>query len=118
MPQPAITAESLSSRTKILVFSEKIANLNRFFFEVLIRPLISGLLWEESSIFAKNKRKKIDMKRITENLREYHAPEMRVVSVSVESSVCAGSNVKIVETDKPSVEVDDWDAIGNDVSFD
>lgn len=31
MLQPAITAESLSSRTKILVFSEKIANLNRFF---------------------------------------------------------------------------------------
>lgn len=117
MLQPAITAESLSSRTKILVFSEKIANLNRFF-EVLIWPLISDLLWDESSIFAKNKRKKIDMKRITENLREYHAPEMRVVSVSVESSVCAGSNVKIVETDKPSVEVDDWDAIGNDVSFD
>lgn len=30
MQQPAITAESLSSRTEILVFSEKIANLNRF----------------------------------------------------------------------------------------
>lgn len=30
MPLPAITAESLFSKTKILVFSEKIANLNRF----------------------------------------------------------------------------------------
>lgn len=58
------------------------------------------------------------MKRIKENAGEYHAPEIRVVSVSVESSVCAGSNVKIVESEKPSVEVDDWDAIGNDVSFD
>ena len=45
MLQPAITAESLSSWTKILVFSEKIANLNRFF-EVLIWPLISYLLWD------------------------------------------------------------------------
>lgn len=30
MLQPAITAEGLPSRRKILVFSEKIANLNRF----------------------------------------------------------------------------------------
>lgn len=59
MLQPAIPGESLFLRTEILVFSEKIANLNRFFFEVLICPLISGLLWDASSIFAKNKRKKL-----------------------------------------------------------
>lgn len=38
--------------------------------------------------------------------------------VAVESAVCAGSDVKTIKTETPNVEVDDWDEIGNEISFD
>ena len=58
------------------------------------------------------------MKRIANNRRDYLAPETRAVRIAVESSVCASSDVKKSNTEKPNVEVDDWDEIGNEISFD
>lgn len=58
------------------------------------------------------------MKRIANNRRDYLAPETRAVRIAVESSVCASSDVKKINTEKPNVEVDDWDEIGNEISFD
>jgi len=58
------------------------------------------------------------MKRITKRMKEYLAPGTRAVRVSIENSVCAGSEVTKIKTDKPNIEVDEWDTIGNDISFD
>ncbi len=58
------------------------------------------------------------MKRITKIRRDYLAPETRAVRIDVESAVCAGSDVKTIKTENPNVEVDDWDEIGNEISFD
>ena len=58
------------------------------------------------------------MKRIANNRRDYLAPETRAVRIAVESSVCARSDVKKINTEKPNGEVDDWDEIGNEISFD
>lgn len=51
-------------------------------------------------------------------MKEYLAPGTRAVRVSIENSVCAGSEVTKIKTDKPNIEVDEWDTIGNDISFD
>ena len=49
----------------------------------------------------------------------YVVPETRKVQVLMESGICAGSNVSVVQKDdKPLVEVDKWDEIGQEVSFD
>lgn len=49
----------------------------------------------------------------------YVVPETRKVQVLTESGICAGSNVSVVQKDdKPLVEVDKWDEIGQEVSFD
>lgn len=49
----------------------------------------------------------------------YVVPETRKVQVLTESGICAGSNVAVVQKDdKPLVEVDKWDEIGQEVSFD
>lgn len=49
----------------------------------------------------------------------YVVPETRKVHVLTESGICAGSNVSVVQKDdKPLVEVDKWDEIGQEVSFD
>ena len=49
----------------------------------------------------------------------YVVPETRKVQVLAESGICAGSNVSGVQKDdKPLVEVDKWDEIGQEVSFD
>ena len=43
----------------------------------------------------------------------YVVPETRKVQVLTESGICAGSNVSVVQKDdKPLVEVDKWDEIG------
>ena len=56
--------------------------------------------------------------KMTQNKQTYLAPDTRAVRIAVESSVCASSNVKEIKTEKPDIEVDDWDEIGNDISFD
>lgn len=49
----------------------------------------------------------------------YVVPETRKVQVLTESGICAGSNVSVVQKDdKPLVEVDKWDEIGQEVTFD
>lgn len=49
----------------------------------------------------------------------YVVPETRKVQVLTENGICAGSNVSVVQKDdKPLVEVDKWDEIGQEVSFD
>lgn len=49
----------------------------------------------------------------------YVVPETRKVQVLTESGICAGSSVSVVQKDdKPLVEVDKWDEIGQEVSFD
>ena len=49
----------------------------------------------------------------------YVVPETRKVQVLTESGICVGSNVSVVQKDdKPLVEVDKWDEIGQEVSFD
>mgnify|MGYP006928451868 FL=1 len=49
----------------------------------------------------------------------YVVPETRKVQVLTESGICAGSNVSVVQKDnEPLVEVDKWDEIGQEVSFD
>lgn len=49
----------------------------------------------------------------------YVVPETRKVQVLTESGILAGSNVSVVQKDdKPLVEVDKWDEIGQEVSFD
>lgn len=58
------------------------------------------------------------MKRIANNRKDYLTPETKAVRVAIEGSVCAGSDVKKINTEKPNVEVDDWDEIGNEISFD
>ena len=58
------------------------------------------------------------MKRIANNRRDYLAPETRAVRIAMEGSVCAGSDIKKINTEEPNVEVDDWDEIGNEISFD
>ncbi len=58
------------------------------------------------------------MKRIAKIRRDYLAPETRAVRIAMEGSVCAGSDIKKINTEKPNVEVDDWDEIGNEISFD
>jgi len=68
--------------------------------------------------FSIAKTEETDMKRITKARRNYLAPETRAVRVAVESAVCAGSDVKTIKTETPNVEVDDWDEIGNEISFD
>lgn len=52
------------------------------------------------------------------NRKPYLTPITQAVRIAVENSVCAGSDVKKIETEKPNVEVDDWDEIGNEISFD
>lgn len=49
----------------------------------------------------------------------YVVPETRKVQVLTESGICSGSNVSVVQKDdKPLVEVDKWDEIGQEVTFD
>lgn len=49
----------------------------------------------------------------------YVVPETRKVQVLTESGICAGFNVSVVQKDdKPLVEVDKWDEIGQEVTFD
>ena len=58
------------------------------------------------------------MKKEETNRKPYLTPATQAVRIAVESSVCAGSDVKEIKTDKPNVEVDEWDEIGNEISFD
>lgn len=58
------------------------------------------------------------MKREETNRKPYLTPATQAVRIAVESSVCAASDVKEIKTDKPNVEVDEWDEIGNEISFD
>ncbi len=48
----------------------------------------------------------------------YACPRTQVRRVSVEASVCAGSEVTKIKAENPNVEVDEWDSIENYVTFD
>lgn len=58
------------------------------------------------------------MKKEVKSGKHYLSPDTRLVRVAVECSVCAASDVKKIESDTPNVEVDEWDEIGNEISFD
>lgn len=58
------------------------------------------------------------MKKKRQTEKPYLTPATQAVRIAVESSVCAASDVKEIKTDKPNVEVDEWDEIGNEISFD
>lgn len=58
------------------------------------------------------------MKKIANNKKSYLAPSVHTERIVIESSICASSDVKKINTEKPNVEVDDWDEIGNEISFD
>ncbi len=58
------------------------------------------------------------MENFTNKRKDYLTPAVYAERVVIEGSICAGSDVKTIKTDKPNVEVDEWDEIGNEISFD
>ena len=58
------------------------------------------------------------MNKIVKNKKCYLSPATQAIRVSVESSICAGSDLKTIKSETHNVEVDEWDEIGNDISFD
>lgn len=49
--------------------------------------------------------------------KAYQAPQTRLVQIETESGICAGSNVSVKKDSEPLVEVDKWDEIGQDITF-
>ena len=58
------------------------------------------------------------MEKFTNKRKDYLTPAVQAERVAIEGSICAGSDVKKIKAEQPNVEVDEWDEIGNEISFD